>query len=129
VTKHVTEQLWVPEVRDDDVYLVAAEDRTVVVKLCRPDHPSSLLMAGYIAGLQAIKLREQAGKSSANPDLRTCPGCGRAYAMLYICERCGRCDARDLPRDADRRSPCCLGGKACVEIDWRGAGRGKETSP
>lgn len=54
--------------------------------------------------------------------LRTCPGCARAFAMLYICERCGRCDARDLPRDADRSAPCCEGDKrTCIEWDWRSA--------
>ena len=52
--------------------------------------------------------------------LRTCPGCGRSFAMLHICERCGRCDAQDLPRDAGRQ-PCCADGAddACVERDWR----------
>lgn len=50
--------------------------------------------------------------------LRTCPGCGRRFAMLYICERCGRCDARNLPRDADRE-PCCSEDGVCVERDWR----------
>jgi hypothetical protein len=56
--------------------------------------------------------------------LRTCPGCGRAFAMLHICERCGRCDALDLPRDADRVSgPCC--GGACVARDWRAEDKDK----
>ncbi len=50
--------------------------------------------------------------------LRTCPGCGRLFAMLYICERCGCCDALDLPRDADRSAPCCKKG-SCVERNWR----------
>ena len=50
--KHITEQAWVPELREDGVYLVGADDRTAVVKLCRPDHGSDLLVAGYIAGLQ-----------------------------------------------------------------------------
>ena len=50
--------------------------------------------------------------------LRTCPGCDRRFAMLYICERCGRCDAQDLPRDADRDA-CCAGDDTCVERDWR----------
>jgi len=53
--KHVTEQAWVPEVREDGVYLVAADDHTVVLKLCRPDRDSDLLMAGYIAGLQGLR--------------------------------------------------------------------------
>lgn len=57
VHKHVTEQLWVPEVREDGVYLVAADDRTTVLKMGRPDHDSDLLMAGYIMGLQAQQLR------------------------------------------------------------------------
>ena len=53
--------------------------------------------------------------------LRTCPGCGRAFAMLHICERCGRCDERDLPRDADREDPCCMEDGTCIERDWRSA--------
>jgi len=57
--KHVTEQLWVPEVREDGVYLVTANDRTSVMKLCRPDHGSDLLMAGYISGLQAMKVQRE----------------------------------------------------------------------
>ena len=52
--------------------------------------------------------------------LRTCPSCSRSFAMLHICERCGRCDAQDLPRDADRVAPCCAGDDTCVERDWRG---------
>lgn len=57
--------------------------------------------------------------------LRTCPSCGRAFAMLHICERCGRCDTLDLPRDTDRVSPCCMGdlgvwmNGSCIEHDWR----------
>jgi hypothetical protein len=51
--------------------------------------------------------------------LRTCPSCSREFAMLYICERCGRCDERDLPRDADREGPCCSEDGVCVERDWR----------
>lgn len=51
--------------------------------------------------------------------LRLCPGCNRVFAMLHICERCGRCDDRDLPRDADREAPCCTGGAACKPRDWR----------
>lgn len=59
--------------------------------------------------------------------LRTCPGCGREFAMLHICERCGRCDERDLPRDADREAPCCSEDGVCVERDWRAAvSRGEE---
>ena len=54
--KHVTEQLWVPEIREDGVYLVADDDRTVVLKMCRPDRGSDLLMAGYIVALQAHQL-------------------------------------------------------------------------
>lgn len=54
--------------------------------------------------------------------LRTCPGCGLPFAMLYICERCGRCDARDLPRDADRSAPCCAGDRGtCIKWNWRAA--------
>lgn len=51
--------------------------------------------------------------------LRRCPICGRTFAMLYICERCGCCDDLDLPRDADRTAPCCKNDGACVERDWR----------
>jgi hypothetical protein len=54
--KHVTEQLWVPEIREDGVYLVADDDRTVVLKMCRPDRGSDLLMAGYIIALQSRQL-------------------------------------------------------------------------
>lgn len=54
--KHATEQMWVPEIREDGVYLIAADDRTTVIKLCRPDRDSDLLMAGYITGLQAHQL-------------------------------------------------------------------------
>jgi hypothetical protein len=57
IHKHVTEQLWVPEVREDGVYLVAADDHTTVLKLCRPDRDSDLLMAGYVTGLQVHQLR------------------------------------------------------------------------
>lgn len=57
--KHVTEQMWLPDVREDGVYLVAAEDRTVVLKLCRPDRSSDLLIAGYIVGLQVVKLPKE----------------------------------------------------------------------
>lgn len=59
--------------------------------------------------------------------LRTCPGCGRPFAMLHICERCGRCDARDLPRDADRSAPCCSGDRgSCFKWDWRAAAQPAE---
>lgn len=50
---HITEQQWIPEQREDGVYLVGAEDRSVVLKLCRPDRGSDLFMAGYITALQA----------------------------------------------------------------------------
>lgn len=53
--KHVTEQLWEPEVREDGVYLVGADDRSTVLKMCRPDHGSDL----FIAGLQLRKLPEE----------------------------------------------------------------------
>lgn len=118
--RHVTDQQWVPELREDGVYLVTAIDRTPVVRLCRPDHASDLLVAGYIVGLQGLKLGERAAKSTASTGLRTCPGCSRSYAMLHICERCGRCDALDMPRDADRADPCCLGG--CARRNWRQEG-------
>ena len=55
--KHITEQQWVPELRDDGVYLVGTEDRSVVLKLGRPDRDSDLIIAGYIAGLQAHQLK------------------------------------------------------------------------
>lgn len=54
--QHVTEQTWLPELREDGVYLVGADDQLPVLKMCRPDRGSDLLMAGYIAGLQAQKL-------------------------------------------------------------------------
>lgn len=54
--KHITEQQWLPELREDGVYLVGVEDRTVVLKLCRPDRSSDLIIAGYITGLQAHQL-------------------------------------------------------------------------
>lgn len=114
MSDHVTEQQWIPEVREDGVYLIAAEDKTVVLKLCRPDHGSDLLIAGYISGLQGLKLHRY-----RTPAVRTCPGCGRDFAMLHICERCGRCDALDLPRDADRAGPCCVDGESCARVDWR----------
>lgn len=56
---HVTEQPWVPELREDGVYLIAEHDRSVVLKLCRPDQGSDLLMAGYLAALQWTKLRKE----------------------------------------------------------------------
>jgi len=59
--KHVTEQMWVPEVREDGVYLVAADDRTTIVKLCRPDHGSDLFIAGYITGIHARQLGKKEG--------------------------------------------------------------------
>jgi len=55
--KHITEQLWVPEQREDGVYRVGVEDRSVVLKLCRPDRGSDLLLAGYVMGLQGRSLR------------------------------------------------------------------------
>ena len=55
----------------------------------------------------------------SDSNLRTCLCCGRAFAMLHICERCGCCDALDLPRDADRAAPCCSEDGLCIERDWR----------
>ena len=72
-------------------------------------HPRCLVLAA---------MERVAAERSAKSSLRTCPSCGRRFAMLYICERCGRCDAQDLPRDADRDA-CCSGDVACVERDWR----------
>ena len=63
----------------------------------------------------------------SNSGLRTCPGCGRSFAMLHICERCGRCDVRDLPRDADRAAPCCSGDRGtCIKWDWGAAAQRAE---
>jgi len=56
--RHITEQVWVPEVREDGVYLIGADDRSVILKLCRPDRGSDLFIAGYVAGIQAGKLKE-----------------------------------------------------------------------
>lgn len=61
-TKHITEQLWLPELREDGVYLIGADDRTVVLKMCRPDRGSDLFIAGYIAGLQAQKVQRESAK-------------------------------------------------------------------
>jgi hypothetical protein len=58
--QHVTEQLWTPEVREDGIYLICEGDRSVVLKVCRADHSSDLLIAGYIAGLQAQARRRDA---------------------------------------------------------------------
>jgi hypothetical protein len=58
--QHVTEQRWTPEVREDGVYLICEDDRSVVLKVCRADHGSDLLIAGYIAGLQAHARRREA---------------------------------------------------------------------
>jgi Ser/Thr protein kinase RdoA (MazF antagonist) len=57
--KHITAQLWIFEQREDGVYLIGEDDRSVVLKLCRPDHGSDLLIAGYIAGLQVQKLHRE----------------------------------------------------------------------
>jgi len=56
---HITEQPWVPERREDGLYLVGANDRTVILKLCRPDEGSDLLIAGYIAGIQHAALKRE----------------------------------------------------------------------
>lgn len=53
--KHITEQLWMPEQREDGVYLVG-EDGSAIVKLCRPDHGSDLFIAGYVVALQGKQL-------------------------------------------------------------------------
>jgi len=50
--KHITSQVWVPELREDGVYLVGEDDRTSIFKMCRPDNGSDLFLAGYISGLQ-----------------------------------------------------------------------------
>lgn len=56
---HIMAQLWVPEIRDDGVYLVGALDKTTVLKMARPDRDSDLLMAGYIAALQSMHLQRK----------------------------------------------------------------------
>lgn len=61
--KHVTAELWWPEIRDDGVYLVTA-NKDVVLKLCRPDRGSDVLIAGYIAGLQAAHVAQLQRESS-----------------------------------------------------------------
>ncbi len=62
--KHITEQFWRLEEREDGIYLVGADDRTAVLKMCRPDRGSDLLMAGYITGLQVEALRSEAKRLS-----------------------------------------------------------------
>lgn len=52
LSEHITGQPWRPEQRVDGVYLVGIRDGSMVLKLCRSDHGSDLLMAVYIAGLQ-----------------------------------------------------------------------------
>lgn len=62
MAKHITEQQWILELTNDGsgrVFLVGAEDKTIVALLQRPDRDSSLFMAGYIAALQAAHLREK----------------------------------------------------------------------
>ena len=58
VAPHITEQLWIPDVREDGIYLISADDRSVVLKMGRPDRDSDLLTAGYIAGLQVRRRKE-----------------------------------------------------------------------
>ena len=90
---------------------VALDDLRVAILVHRANcHQPS---CPVLAAMERVEA-EQRAKSS----LRTCPGCGRRFAMLYICERCGRCDAQDLRRDADRDA-CCAGDDTCVEHDWR----------
>lgn len=94
--------------------------------MCRAIEPlSDLLIAVDVhrancdeQGCPVLAAMEETAKQRSTA-LRTCPGCGRTYAMLYICEGCGRCDERDLPRDADKAAPCCDDADACVERDWR----------
>lgn len=59
VLDHVFDQAWVPELREDGLYLVAANDRTPIAKLCRPDHGRDLFVAGYIMGLQGKQLQSR----------------------------------------------------------------------
>lgn len=60
--RHITEQQWLSELRDDGVYLVGAEDGSVVLKLGRPDRDSDLMIAGYIMGLQGSQVMKHAPK-------------------------------------------------------------------
>jgi hypothetical protein len=53
--KHITDQTWWPDQRADGVYLIG-EDGSAILKLCRPDRGSDLLLAGYLAGLQGKQL-------------------------------------------------------------------------
>lgn len=49
---NVLDQDWIPEEREDGLYLVCAVDRSTVLKLCRPDRGSDIFVAGYIAGMK-----------------------------------------------------------------------------
>jgi hypothetical protein len=66
----------------------------------------------------AFRAEVDEGFDAVNNGLRTCPSCHRVFAMLHICENCGRCDGWDLPRDADREAPCC-NKDTCAQRDWR----------
>ena len=95
---------WVVSFSGEDLTLVGADEfRNAYEEVEQELHVSAM---------------GRAAEQNARPSLRTCPGCDRRFAMLYICERCGRCDAQDLPRDADRDA-CCAGDDTCVERDWR----------
>lgn len=67
VPKPSTEQLWVPERREDGVYLVGADDSIAILKLCRLDGDSDLFLAGYVMGLQGQKISETLGPCSPEP--------------------------------------------------------------
>jgi hypothetical protein len=93
--KHITEQLWVPEQREDGVYLVGAEDRTVILKLGRPDHGSDLLIAGYITGIQALALRrtkDQGSHVSAKRRQKQAEeqSSDSNTSWLVVCNRCDK---------------------------------------
>ena len=102
-SKHVTEQQWVPDVREDGVYLVAADDRSTVLKLCRHDHGSDLLIAGYVVGLQARQTRQITG--------------GGQHAR----DRAGRAgEAPVSPRVDEARSPQAEAGGEVMQAFARG---------
>lgn len=62
MSKFITDQAWIPELRGEHgVFLIGADDHSLVVKLCRPDRGSNLLMADYIAGLQVKGLQAKQG--------------------------------------------------------------------
>jgi hypothetical protein len=55
----IFDQMWIPEIREDGIYLVGADNHSVIMKL---SCAAPLLVAGYISGLQAQQLRQQKAK-------------------------------------------------------------------